>query len=88
MEIPEPIPIRCDNSSAINISKNPVMHSRTKHFAIKYYFLRDKVADKEVIVGYVPTGEQSVDIFTKPLPLGTFEYLRQKMGVVPPSDIT
>ncbi|KAL8093557.1 hypothetical protein AgCh_035440 [Apium graveolens] len=25
------IPIYCDNTSAINISKNPVMHSRTKH---------------------------------------------------------
>jgi hypothetical protein len=25
------IPIRCDNTSAINISKNPILHSRTKH---------------------------------------------------------
>nr|KYP73274.1 Retrovirus-related Pol polyprotein from transposon TNT 1-94 [Cajanus cajan] len=28
------IPIRCDNTSAINLSKNPVLHSRTKHIEI------------------------------------------------------
>lgn len=32
--------IYCDNTSAINISKNLVMHSKTKHIAIKYHFLR------------------------------------------------
>ena len=29
---------------------------------------------------YVKTKEQIVDIFTKPLPRETFEYLRQKLG--------
>lgn len=82
VKISDPILIWCDNSSAINISKNPIMHSRTKHIAIKYHFLREKVADKEVIVEYVPIGDQIADIFTKPLPLGPFEYFKQKMGVV------
>jgi len=31
------IPINCDNTSAINLSKNPVMHSRTKHIAKRAY---------------------------------------------------
>jgi hypothetical protein len=35
--------INCDNTSAINISKNPVQHSRTKHIDIRYHFLRDLV---------------------------------------------
>lgn len=39
----EPIAIYCDNSSAINISKNPVFHSKTKHISIKIHFLRDEV---------------------------------------------
>jgi hypothetical protein len=39
-----PIPIYCDNTSAISISKNPVMHSKTNHIPIKYQFLREKVA--------------------------------------------
>lgn len=45
----EEIPIMCENKSAINISKNPVMHSRTKHISIRYHYLRrEKVAKKEV----------------------------------------
>ncbi|MBY3556099.1 Ty1/Copia family ribonuclease HI, partial [Modestobacter lapidis] len=37
------IPIRCDNTSAINISKNPCLHYRTKHIEIRHHFLRDHV---------------------------------------------
>ncbi|KAL8149651.1 hypothetical protein AgCh_006599 [Apium graveolens] len=32
-------PIYCDNTSAINICKNPVMHSRTKHIDVHHRFL-------------------------------------------------
>ena len=35
--------IRYDNTSAINLSKNPVQHSRTKHIEIRHHFLRDHV---------------------------------------------
>ena len=31
----------CDNNSAIKLSKNPVLHKRSKHIDVKYYFLRD-----------------------------------------------
>jgi hypothetical protein len=82
VEYDEPIPIYCDNTSAINISKNPVMHSKTKHIPIKYHFLREQVAEKNIRVEYVGTKEQVVDIFTKPLPWETFEYLRQILGVI------
>jgi hypothetical protein len=51
----EPIPIYCDNTNAINISKNPVMHSKTKHIPIKYHFLREKFAEKNIIFEYVGT---------------------------------
>jgi hypothetical protein len=36
-----PIPIHCDNTSDISVSKNPVFHSKTKHIPIKYHFLRE-----------------------------------------------
>jgi hypothetical protein len=35
--------MNCDNTSAINISKNPVQHSRTKHIDIRHHFLCDLV---------------------------------------------
>jgi hypothetical protein len=77
VEYRQPIPILCDNTSAISISKNPVMHSKTKHIPIKYHFLREQVVNQVVKLDYVTTKEHIVDIFTKPLPREAFEYLRQ-----------
>ena len=61
----DPIVIHCDNTSAINISKNPVMQSKKKHIPIKYHFLSEKVSQKVVKLEYVDTKEQIADIFTK-----------------------
>lgn len=83
IEISEPIKILCDNTSVINISKNHVLHARTKHIELKYHFLREKVQSKDVILEHVSTKEQLAYIFTKPLPKTTFEYLRSQLGVVP-----
>ncbi|GJS88184.1 hypothetical protein Tco_0770820 [Tanacetum coccineum] len=40
------IPIMCDNKGAIDLSKNPVQHCRTKHIEIRHHFLRDNVQKK------------------------------------------
>lgn len=80
----EAIPIICDNTSAINISKNLVMHSRTKHISIKYHYLREKVVDKEVRLEHISTKEQVVDTFTKALAKDTFDFLQEKFGVTTP----
>ncbi|GJR97572.1 retrovirus-related pol polyprotein from transposon TNT 1-94 [Tanacetum coccineum] len=37
------IPIMCDNKGAIDLSKNPVQHSQTKHIKIRHHFLRENV---------------------------------------------
>jgi len=83
VQFSEPIPIFCDNTSAIKISKNPVMFSKTKHIPIKYNFVREQAAEKYIKLEYVGTKEQIVDIFTKPLPREAFEYLCQKLGILP-----
>ena len=79
----DPIPIFCDNTSAISISKNPVMHSKTKHIPIKYHFLREQVLSKVIKLEYVGTKDQIADIFTKPLPKSQFEMLQAQLGVCP-----
>ena len=78
----EPIPIFCDNTSAISILKNPMMHSKTNHIPIKFHFLRDQVLDNIIKLEYVPTTKQLANIFTNPLPIATFKYLRQQLSIV------
>jgi hypothetical protein len=79
VEYDEPIPIYCDNTSTISISKNLVMHSKTKNIPIKYHFLQGTSCREEHQVEYVGTKEQVADIFTKPLPQEAFEYLHQRL---------
>jgi hypothetical protein len=78
----DPIPIHCDNTSAISVSKNPVLHSKTKHIPIKYHFLREQVTNRVVQLNYIPSKEQIADILTKPLAATPFGYLRKKLGVI------
>jgi hypothetical protein len=73
--------IYCDNTSAINISKNPVQHSRTKHIDIRHHFLRDLVESKVISLDFVSTDNQLADLFTKPLDGLRFEFLRKAIGV-------
>jgi len=73
--------IHCDNTSAINISKNLVQHSRTKHIDIQHHFIRDLVESKEVALIFIPTENQLADILTKPLDGSRFESLRKAIGV-------
>lgn len=71
----------CDNTSAINLSKNPVQHSKSKHVEIRYHFIRDLVKEKIVWLEFINTDNQKVDIFTKPLDDPWFELLRKTIGV-------
>ena len=71
----------CDNTSAINLSKNPVQHSKSKHIEIQYHFIRDLVEDKIVCLEFINTDSQKADIFIKPLDGPKFEYLHKTIGV-------
>ena len=46
-EIIELMILHCDNKSAINISKNLVIHTKTKYISIMYHYLRELVQDKK-----------------------------------------
>ena len=53
----EPVIIYYDNTSIVSMSKNLVLHSKTKHIAIKYHVLREKVAEKQIRLEYINTKE-------------------------------
>ena len=49
----EHVPIKCDNISAINLSKNSILHSRAKHIDIRHYFLLDHMQKDDIILEFV-----------------------------------
>uniref|UniRef100_A0A2N9HLR4 CCHC-type domain-containing protein n=1 Tax=Fagus sylvatica TaxID=28930 RepID=A0A2N9HLR4_FAGSY len=81
------IPIRCDNTSAISLSKNPIQHSRTKHIEIRYHFIRDHVQKGDIELEFVSTDSQWADILTKPLIEERFCTIRREIGMARYVDI-
>ncbi|KAJ9544167.1 LOW QUALITY PROTEIN: hypothetical protein OSB04_023874 [Centaurea solstitialis] len=75
------IPIYCDNTSAIAIANNPVLHSKTKHIEVRYHFIRDHVMNGNIELHFVPTEYQLVDLFTKPLDVTRFNMLISELGI-------
>ncbi|GJY90551.1 retrovirus-related pol polyprotein from transposon TNT 1-94 [Tanacetum coccineum] len=69
------IPIYCDSKSAIAISCNPVQHSRTKHIAVCYHFIKEHVEKGTIKLYFVKTDYQLADLFTKALLVDRFNYL-------------
>ena len=76
------IPIKCDNTNAIYLTKNPIQHSRTKHSEIRHHFIRNYVQKGDIILEFVDTLDQVADIFTKPLDRDRFCTLRGELGMM------
>ncbi|GJW27113.1 copia protein [Tanacetum coccineum] len=67
---------------AIDLSKNPVQPSRTKHIKIHHHFLRDNVQKGRISIEKVPSVDNIADILTKPLKHELFNYLRLGLGMM------
>jgi len=72
------VPLLCDNASAINLTKNQIQHSRTKHIEICHHFIRDHVSNGDCEIQFIETKKQLADIFTKPLPRERVFFLRNE----------
>ena len=77
----QPVPIFCDNQSAIQSIRNPAFHQRTKHIDIKYHFVRSLQENQIIDVSFVPSKEQKADMFTKPLPRSEFNRMCTNLGM-------
>ncbi|GJX78282.1 retrovirus-related pol polyprotein from transposon TNT 1-94 [Tanacetum coccineum] len=76
------ISIMYDNKGAIDLSKNPVQHSKTKHIEICHYFLRDNIQKGSISIEKVASEDNLADILTKPLKSKVFNYLRLGLGMM------
>ena len=66
------MPIFSDNQACIAVAKDPVAHRRTKHFDIRYHYIRELVSSGKVSIDYISTTDMIADVLTKPLPLAAF----------------
>ncbi|GAU19342.1 hypothetical protein TSUD_336290 [Trifolium subterraneum] len=78
----------CDNLSAVALSHNPVLHSRTKHMELDIHFVRERVISKQLHVLHVPAMDQLADPLTKPLSPSNYGVIRTKLKVFPCTEPT
>jgi len=71
-----------DSKSALELSKNPVYHERSKYIDTRYHYIRECISSGQVEVDHVRTDNQLADILTKALGRIRFVELRQKLGIV------
>lgn len=76
------IAIKCENTSAISLTKNLVLHWRTKHIEIQHHFLRVRVEKGVIIFEYIDTKNQLADIFTKTLSSELFHKICRELEIL------
>lgn len=80
--IPSIPTVYCDNVGATYLSANPVFHSKMKHLALDFHFVRNNVQSGALRVTHVSTRDQLADALTKPLARSRFQELMSKIGVI------
>jgi hypothetical protein len=64
----KPVNLKQDNKSTIcMVEKGKSTNPRTRHVAIRYFFVKDRMENGEVEIAYLPTELMVADFFTKPL---------------------
>ncbi|CAI7848217.1 unnamed protein product [Closterium sp. NIES-53] len=64
----------CDNQSVIRIANKSGFANRTKHIALRYFFVKDEIEKGRLKLSYCPTTEMAADYLTKKLGKSKFEY--------------
>ena len=70
-----------DNQPTLALAKNPVLHDRSKRIDIKFHFLRDCIDGGQIVIEFVETSRQLVEILTKSLGRLRFMELRKMIGM-------
>ncbi|GJW69156.1 hypothetical protein Tco_0123580 [Tanacetum coccineum] len=75
------IPLYSESKSAIALSCNTIQHSRTKHIAARYHFIKEQVENEVVELYFVKTDYQLADIINKSLARERLEFLIKRLSM-------
>ena len=76
------ITIYCDNHGAVNLTKNALTVSRTKHVDVAHHFVRNRVSRGELQFEYIQTNDQLADFLTKALGPSKLNTAMQKLALL------
>ena len=79
VEVEKPMVVFVDNQATIALMQQPVNNSRTKHIAVRHFWVRDLVQSGEIVLRYVPTEHNVADFLTKPLQGERFRRFRNQL---------
>lgn len=66
LHIPYLVPtLLCDNLNVVMLSRNPILHARTKHTELDIHFVQENVATKQLLIQHFSTHAQIADVLTK-----------------------
>ena len=78
----KPTTVYYDNNSTIKLSRNPVLHGRSKHIDVRFHFLKDLCKDEVIKLVQCRSQEQISDIMTKHLMLESFSNFSSRLGMI------
>lgn len=76
-----PMVIRGDNDGSIAMAKNHQFHSRSKHVAIRWHWVRDLVEQELIDIETCRDPQQTADVLTKALPRPKHHQHVMEMGM-------
>ena len=80
--ISKPMKLLCDNSTVVSFSRNTRSTSRSKNIDVKFFFVKEKVAESLISVEHMPMTSMLADPLTKGLPIYVFQEHVTCMGLL------
>ena len=77
----EAVLIYSDSTSALAYAKDPKYHGKSKHIDIRHHYIRDMVAQGEVVLRHISSGSMVADPLTKPIARDVFVSHFSSMGL-------